>query len=60
MKKDFRPLAAIFRVLKPNLVVFLVGLGLFAAGAYLIYPPAALIGPGLALMAISLFGGRKA
>ncbi len=41
-----------------NLVVFCLGLLSFAAGVYLIYPPAALIGCGLILMAISLFGER--
>jgi len=49
--------AAIVWVL--NLIVFLAGLGLFAAGAHQIYPPAALIGPGVVLMVISLFGDRK-
>ena len=41
-----------------DLVIFIVGLLAFAAGAYLIYPPAALIGAGVILMAISLFGGQ--
>lgn len=42
-----------------NFVVFLVGLVLFSGGAYLIYPPAALIGSGVILIGISLFGERK-
>ena len=43
----------------PNLVAFFIGLCLFAGGLYLVYPPSALIGPGIILMAISLFGGRQ-
>jgi prepilin signal peptidase PulO-like enzyme (type II secretory pathway) len=39
-----------------NLVGFVLGLLLFAAGAYLIYPPAALLGSGMLLMAIAVFG----
>lgn len=42
-----------------NPVVFLFGLLMFFVGVYLIYPPAALIGSGLILMAISLFGERQ-
>jgi len=42
-----------------NLAVFIFGFVFLAAGLYLIYPPAALIGPGLILMAIALFGGRR-
>lgn len=41
-----------------NLVVFIVGLLLFSAGIFLIYPPAAYIGAGIVLMAISLFGDQ--
>jgi hypothetical protein len=41
-----------------DLAFFMVGLVLFALGAYLIYPPAALVGSGLIFMGISLFGGR--
>lgn len=42
-----------------NLITFILGLALLAAGAYLIYPPAALILTGLILMLISLFGDQK-
>jgi len=42
-----------------NMVVFMAGLALFSAGAALIYLPAALIGPGVILMAISVFGERS-
>jgi hypothetical protein len=45
--------------INPHLVVFAAGLLLFAAGLFLVYPPAALIGPGLVLMAITLFGDRQ-
>ncbi|MDD5367470.1 MAG: hypothetical protein PHQ40_00430 [Anaerolineaceae bacterium] len=41
-----------------NLAGFVLGLLLFAAGAYLVYPPAALIGSGMLMMAISLFGDQ--
>lgn len=39
-----------------NLIAFLIGLGLFAAGLWLAWPPAGLIGPGIVLMAISVLG----
>lgn len=42
-----------------ELLVFAAGLALFAVGAYLVYPPAALIVPGVILMAISIFGDKK-
>lgn len=42
-----------------NLAGFVLGLALLTAGIYLIYPPAALIVPGLILMSMSLFGGQK-
>lgn len=42
-----------------NLIGFALGLALLAGGLYLIYPPAALVIPGLILMAISLFGGGR-
>jgi hypothetical protein len=40
-------------------IVFLAGLLLATVGLYLVYPPAALIVPGIILMAISLPGGNK-
>lgn len=45
--------------INPNLAVFAVGLVLFGAGAYAAYPPAGLIGPGIILMAIALFGDKR-
>jgi hypothetical protein len=42
-----------------NLVVFAVGLGLAAGGAYLVYAPAGLMLAGLVLMVIALFGDQK-
>lgn len=42
-----------------NLIVFMLGLLVFTAGAFWIYPPAALIGAGVILMAIALFGDRQ-
>jgi hypothetical protein len=47
------------RKIHPNQVVFVTGLALTAAGAYLVYPPAGLIVAGLVLMGISVFGDRK-
>ena len=45
--------------LNPNLIVFAVGLITFALGLALIYIPAGLIGLGVVLMLISLFGERS-
>lgn len=42
-----------------NLLVFVLGLLLFSAGVYLIYPPAAFVCAGVILMAISIFGGQR-
>jgi hypothetical protein len=42
-----------------NFMVFLAGMALFFGGTYLIYPPAALIGSGVILIGVSLFGERK-
>ena len=41
-----------------DLLVFILGLGLFTAGIYMIYPPAALIAFGMILMVMTV-GGRK-
>lgn len=49
----------IIRSIPLNLIVFLAGLVLFFIGIYLIYPPAAMIGVGIIMMAISLFGESK-
>ena len=42
-----------------ELLVFVFGLILFGAGLWMAWPPAGLIGPGLVLMAISVFGAGK-
>lgn len=42
-----------------NLIGFVLGLAMLAAGAYFIYPPAALVTPGIILMVISIFGDRE-
>ena len=44
------------RILTPDFLVFFIGLLIFSAGIYLIYPPGALVGSGAILMVISLFG----
>ncbi len=49
----------ILRSIPLDLIVFLLGMGLFFWGLYQIYPPAAYIGTSVILMAITLFGGRK-
>lgn len=43
----------------PNLIVFAVGLIVFSLGLALIYIPAGLVGLGVVLMLISLFGERS-
>lgn len=47
--------------MKPDLrdAVFALGLVLTSTGLYLVYPPAALIFPGLVLLYVSLKGGRR-
>lgn len=45
--------------LRPDLVVFALGLIAFCAGLYMAWPPLGPIGGGVVLMAISLFGERK-
>lgn len=42
-----------------ELLMFVIGLMLFAAGLSWAWPPAGLIGAGGVLMAVSLFGGGK-
>ena len=42
-----------------NDVVTLVGVGLLAAGLWMVYPPAALIAVGLALVGMGLMGAWK-
>jgi len=54
MKRIF----ALLRTIKPDLAVFAAGLFLFTFGLFLIYIPAGLIGAGLILMVISLFGDK--
>ena len=58
-KQKNRAFFTIFQVITPNLVAFTSGLLLLFAGLYQIYPPAALIGSGLVLMAISVFGEKR-
>ena len=43
----------------PDAVVFALGLMLFSAGLAMAWLPLGLIGPGVVLMAISVFGGSK-
>ncbi len=38
---------------------FFAGLLLIGAGAWMVYPPAALIGPGVILVGVSIFGVPK-
>jgi hypothetical protein len=45
--------------LNPELVAFIIGLVAFTIGLYLIFPPAAFIGSGIVIMAISVFGGGE-
>ena len=45
--------------MKLELIVFLLGLIFFSVGLSLAWLPAGLIGGGLVLMAISIFGSRK-
>jgi len=40
-------------------IIATVGLGLFAAGAWIIYPPAALIGVGAILMALAIVSAAR-
>lgn len=45
-------------MLPPDLIAFVLGLLLFCAGLYAVWPPLAFIGGGAVLMGISLFGGK--
>lgn len=47
------------RVISLDLIIFVLGLGLFFWGLYQIYPPAAFIGTGMILMWITIFGRHK-
>lgn len=40
----------------PDLLAFTLGLLVFCAGLYMVYPPAAFIGCGLVVMAVVAFG----
>jgi hypothetical protein len=44
---------------KLNLIIFILGLGLFAVGFYQVYPPSAFIFVGIVLMAITLFDDQR-
>ena len=44
---------------RAELFVFVLGLALFSVGLAMAWLPAGLIGGGLVLMAISIFGSRK-
>ena len=44
------------RILTLNSAGFFLGIVIFTAGLYWVYPPAAFIGAGLILMFVSLFG----
>ncbi len=36
-----------------------IGLGLLAGGCWMVYPPAALVLPGLVLIGVAIFGVRR-
>lgn len=38
------------------LIVFVLGMALFGAGLYMAWPPLGLIGPGVVLIAVGVFG----
>lgn len=44
----------------PDLAAFAVGLALLSAGCFWAWPPAGLIAPGAVLIAVALFGDKRA